>query len=60
MKVGITFAPFNLFHAGHVKIYKESKRQCYYLYIFNVLNCSSIKSNLLLLITLNQDLLNHH
>ena len=31
MKVGITYSTFNLFHAGHVKMLEESKRQCDYL-----------------------------
>ena len=28
MKVGITFSTFDLFHAGHVKMLEEAKRQC--------------------------------
>jgi len=31
MKVGITFSTFDLFHAGHVKMLEEEKRQCDYL-----------------------------
>ena len=31
MKVGITFSAFDLFHAGHVKMLEEAKRQCDYL-----------------------------
>ena len=31
MKVGITFSTFDLFHAGHVKMLEEAKRQCDYL-----------------------------
>ena len=33
MKVGITFSKFNLFHAGHVKMLEEAKRQCDYLIV---------------------------
>jgi glycerol-3-phosphate cytidylyltransferase len=33
MKVGITFSTFDLFHAGHVKMLEESKRQCDYLIV---------------------------
>ena len=33
MKVGITFLTFDLFHAGHVKILEEAKRQCDYLIV---------------------------
>ena len=33
MKVGITFSAFDLFHAGHVKMLEEAKRQCDYLII---------------------------
>ena len=28
MKVGITFSTFDLFHAGHVKMHEETKREC--------------------------------
>ena len=31
MKVGSTFSTFDLFHAGHVKMLEEAKRQCDYL-----------------------------
>jgi len=31
MKMGITFSAFDLFHAGHVKMLEEAKRQCDYL-----------------------------
>ena len=31
MKVGIIFSTFDLLHAGHVKMLKESKRQCDHL-----------------------------
>lgn len=30
-RVGITFSTFDLFHAGHVKMLEEAKRQCDYL-----------------------------
>ena len=33
MRVGITFSDFYLFHAGHVKLMEEAKRQCDYLII---------------------------
>ena len=33
MKVGITFSTFDLFHAGHVKMVEEAKRQCDYLIV---------------------------
>jgi glycerol-3-phosphate cytidylyltransferase len=33
MKVGITFSSFDLFHAGHVKMIEEAKRQCDYLIV---------------------------
>lgn len=33
MKVGITFSTFDLFHAGHVKMLEEAKRQCEYLIV---------------------------
>ena len=33
MKVGITFSTFDLFHAGHVKMLEEAKRQCAYLIV---------------------------
>ena len=33
MKIGITFSTFDLFHAGHVKMVKETKRQCDYLIV---------------------------
>ncbi len=33
MKVGITFSAFDLFHAGHVKMLEEAKRQCDYLIV---------------------------
>ena len=31
MKIGITFSAFDLFHAGHVKMLEEARRQCDYL-----------------------------
>lgn len=31
MKIGITFSAFDLFHAGHIKMLEEAKRQCDYL-----------------------------
>ena len=31
MKVGITFSTFDLFHAGHVKMLEDAKRECDYL-----------------------------
>lgn len=33
MKVGVTFSTFDLFHAGHVKMLEEAKRQCDYLIV---------------------------
>jgi len=33
MKIGITFSTFDLFHAGHVKMLEEAKRNCSYLII---------------------------
>jgi len=33
MKVGITFSTFDLFHAGHVKMLEEAKRQCDFLIV---------------------------
>ena len=33
MKVGITFSTFDLFHAGHVKMFEEAKRHCDYLIV---------------------------
>lgn len=33
MKVGITFSTFDLFHAGHVKMLEEAKRECDYLIV---------------------------
>ena len=33
MKVGITFSTFDLFHAGHVKMLEEAKRQCDHLIV---------------------------
>ena len=31
MRTGITFSAFDLFHAGHVKMLEDAKRECYYL-----------------------------
>ena len=33
MKVGITFSAFDLFHAGHVKMLEDARRQCDYLIV---------------------------
>ena len=33
MKIGITFSAFDLFHAGHVKMLEEAKRNCDYLIV---------------------------
>ena len=33
MRVGITFSAFDLFHAGHVKMLEDAKRQCDYLIV---------------------------
>lgn len=33
MKIGITFSSFDLFHAGHVKMLEESKRNCDFLIV---------------------------
>ena len=33
MRVGITFSSFDLLHAGHVMMLKESKNQCDYLIV---------------------------
>ena len=33
MIVGITFSTFDLFHAGHVKMLEEAKRQCDFLIV---------------------------
>ena len=33
MKVGITFSTFDLFHAGHVLMLEEAKRQCDFLIV---------------------------
>ena len=33
IRVGITFSTFDLFHAGHVKMIEEGKRQCDYLIV---------------------------
>ena len=33
MKIGITFSCFDLFHAGHVKMLEEAKRNCDYLIV---------------------------
>lgn len=31
MKIGITFSAFDLFHAGHVKMLEDAKKQCDFL-----------------------------
>jgi len=33
MKIGITFSSFDLFHAGHVKMIEECKRNCDYMIV---------------------------
>lgn len=33
MRVGITFSSFDLFHAGHVKMLEDAKKQCDYLIV---------------------------
>lgn len=33
MKIGITYSSFDLFHAGHVKMIEECKRNCDYLIV---------------------------
>jgi glycerol-3-phosphate cytidylyltransferase len=33
MKTGITFSACDLFHAGHVKMLEEAKRDCDYLIV---------------------------
>ncbi len=33
MKIGITFSAFDLFHAGHVKMLEEARRNCDYLIV---------------------------
>ena len=45
MKVGITFSTFDLFHAGHVKMLEEAKRQCDYLIVGLQLDPSIDRSN---------------
>jgi len=44
MKVGITFSTFDLFHAGHVKMLEEAKRQCDYLIVGLQLDPSADRS----------------
>ena len=45
MKVGIPFSTFDLFHAGHVKMLEEAKRQCDYLIVGLQLDPSIDRSN---------------
>ena len=45
MKVGITFSTFDLFHAGHVKMLEEAKRNCDYLIVGLQLDPSVERSN---------------
>ena len=45
MKVGITFSTFDLFHAGHVKMLEEAKRNCDYLIVGLQLDPSVDRSN---------------
>lgn len=45
MRVGITFSTFDLFHAGHVKMLEEAKKQCDYLIVGLQLDPSLERSN---------------
>ena len=45
MKVGITFSAFDLFHAGHVKMLEDAKKQCHYLIVGLQLDPSLDRSN---------------
>ena len=45
MRIGITFSTFDLFHAGHVKMLEEAKRQCDYLIVGLQLDPSIDRSN---------------
>jgi glycerol-3-phosphate cytidylyltransferase len=45
MITGITFSTFDLFHAGHVKMLEEAKRQCDYLIVGLQLDPSIDRSN---------------
>ena len=45
MRTGITFSTFDLFHAGHVKMLEEAKRQCDYLIVGLQLDPSIDRTN---------------